>query len=154
QHVFLSGNLPTTMPVDDYTDRVADIQTRVSMPALVRQITADLLVDQKNTASELQRTIDHYTKDNNLRAFINVLGASWKAPKDSGLLAPLLIDDPVHGVITLDSCLATVIAQPIVQRLSRVRQLSFSYTHFPSANHSRLSHVIGVAYNVERALGG
>ena len=41
----------------------------------------------------------------------------------------------------------------MLQRLNRVRQLSFSYSHFPSATHSRLSHCLGVAKNAEIALG-
>ena len=65
-----------------------------------------------------------------------------------------VIDDPIHGCIDLDDELATVLAHPLLQRLNRVRQLSFSYTQFPSSTHSRLSHSLGVARNAELALCG
>jgi HD superfamily phosphohydrolase len=149
----LSSTAPQ-LPVEDYTDRVADLQIRMSVPSLVRGVVTDLLAEQRATCASLQRTIDHYSNNNELRAFISALGNQWKTLKEFVICSPVLIDDPVHGCIMLDSTLATLIAQPIVQRLSRIRQLSFSYRHFPSATHSRFSHVLGVAHNVERALSG
>jgi len=62
--------------------------------------------------------------------------------------------DPIYGVISLDEELAYIFAQPIVQRLSRIRQLSFSYLTFPSATHTRLAHSLGMCRNAEKALDG
>lgn len=62
--------------------------------------------------------------------------------------------DPIYGVIALDEKLSQIFAQPIVQRLNHIRQLSFSYLTFPSATHTRLAHSLGVCRNAERALSG
>src|SRR5258708_4396491 len=140
--------------VADYVDRVADLQIKASMPSLVRDVVTELSTEHRAEAASLQRTIDQYCDHNELRAFINVLGNHWRAPGNPVIHPPRLVDDPIHSCITLDSTLATLIAQPLVQRLGRIKQLSFSYTQFPSATHSRLSHVLGVAHNVESALNG
>jgi HD superfamily phosphohydrolase len=149
----ISGN--EQLPAEDYIDKAADVQIRVSMPTLVRNLVIEMSAEQESARLALQQTVDRYAEKNDLRAFVKVLGNQWRLSTEHLVLRPpLLIDDPIHGAITLDSCLSTLIAEPIVQRLNRVRQLSFSYTHFPSATHSRLSHVLGVAHNVDRALTG
>lgn len=140
--------------VADYVDRVADLQIRASMPTLVLDVYTQLSAEQRAMSASLQRTIDQFNDHNELRAFINVLGNYWRSPATFVRHPARLVDDPIHGCITLDSGLSTLIAQPIVQRLGRIKQLSFSYTQFPSATHSRLSHVLGVAHNVEKALNG
>ena len=124
------------------------------MPLLVRDVVAELSIESQAASASLQRTIDQHLNKNELREFINVLGNRWRLPTDFVLHLPRLIDDPIHGCVALDGVLSTLITQPIVQRLARVKQLSFSYTQFPSATHSRLSHVLGVAHNVEAALNG
>jgi len=69
---------------------------------------------------------------------------------------PITYNDPVlgtvHGQIEFDKDLAPLIMHPIVQRLNYVRQLSFSFFEFPTASHSRLTHLFGSAYNAESAL--
>lgn len=62
--------------------------------------------------------------------------------------------DPIYGAVLIDEKLLQVFKQPIVQRLSHIRQLSFSYLTFPAATHSRLSHSLGVCKIAERALSG
>ena len=124
------------------------------MSGVLRTVVSDLLSEQQAACTSLQRTVDSYINQNEVAFLVGVLGNHWKRQEAVIIRPPLLIDDPVHGCITLESALSTVVAQPIVQRLSRVRQLSFSYMHFPSATHSRLSHVLGVAHNVETALAG
>jgi len=151
---FLTSATEQSRQPADYVDRVATLQLRVSMPSVVREVVDTLLAEHKAACDSLQETIDHFSAHNELGAFVKVLGNRWTTPVDFVKHPPRLVDDPVHGCVTLDSELSTVIAQPIVQRLSRVRQLSFSYTQFPSATHSRLSHVLGVAHNVENALRG
>jgi HD superfamily phosphohydrolase len=138
----------------DYVDRVAELQVRISTPALVREVVSELSRQRVAEVDSLRKTVDQFKSANNLRSFIGVLNTRWTSPVDFAPAQPRLIDDPIHGCVTLDSTLSTLIAQPIVQRLSRIRQLSFSYAHFPSATHSRLSHVLGVAHNVEAALNG
>ena len=64
------------------------------------------------------------------------------------------IDDPIYGHFLLDPTLATLLSHPLLQRLARVKQLSFSFSQFPSARHSRLSHSLGAAKNAEKAMAG
>jgi HD superfamily phosphohydrolase len=140
--------------IQDFVDRVVDLQVKISQPDLVKQTVAGLERENEIAYAALQKTVDAYAANNHLRAFMSTLGKRWTESPPFTKCPPLLIDDPVHGCVSLDSDLATIIAQPIVQRLNRIRQLSFSYTHFPSATHSRLSHVLGVAHNIEKALSG
>jgi uncharacterized protein len=149
----MCGVAPTAS-AEDYVDRVADWQLRISMPPVVQGVVAALLSEQKGALASLQQALDFYTSGDQFGAFVNILGSQWRTVRSPIIRQPLLIDDPIHGCITLDSSLATIIDQPIVQRLSHVRQLSFSYAHFPSASHSRFSHILGVAHNVEKALTG
>lgn len=138
----------------DYVDKAADIQIWMSLPTVVKDVVLEGTAQQEGARIASQQTAEQYKKGNDLRAFMKDLGGRWTSASEVALQPPRLIDDPVHGCITLDAPLATLIAEPMVQRLNRIRQLSFSYTHFPSATHSRLSHVLGVAHNVERALNG
>ncbi|HXX18665.1 MAG TPA: HD domain-containing protein [Candidatus Acidoferrum sp.] len=62
------------------------------------------------------------------------------------------IDDPVRNQLSLDGDFAALLSHPLLQRLNRVKQLSFSYMVFPSATHTRLSHSLGVCKHVEMAL--
>ncbi len=45
-----------------------------------------------------------------------------------------------------------IINDPIFQRLRRVKQLSFAYTAYHGAEHSRFGHVLGAMHTVDRAL--
>lgn len=82
------------------------------------------------------------------------LKSIWEATKapywDSQ--APLYLEDPIYGQIALEPKLFPVFYHPLFQRLNYVRQLSFAYLIFPSASHSRLSHILGVVRNAEVAL--
>ncbi len=138
----------------DYVDTVANLQIRFSMPSVIRDVVSELSSERQRTAHSLQKTVDQLKSGNDLRGFLNLLSSRWRQATDLKWHQPTLIDDPIYGCLTLDNTLSTLIAQPIVQRLSRIKQLSFSYTQFPSATHSRLSHVLGVAHNVETALSG
>jgi HD superfamily phosphohydrolase len=67
---------------------------------------------------------------------------------------PKRLPDPIYGLVSLDKDVAYIFGQPIVQRLNRIRQLSFSYLSFPSATHTRLAHSLGMCRNAEVALSG
>ena len=82
------------------------------------------------------------------------LANHWRLKSVMPRAQSVSIDDPVYGRIYLDEELATVLSHPILQRLNRVKQLSFSYARFPSATHTRLAHSLGVAKNAELALNG
>jgi dGTP triphosphohydrolase len=62
------------------------------------------------------------------------------------------IVDPIYGYVTIEKELVPLLMHPLVQRLNFVKQLSFSYLEFPTAQHTRLAHSIGVCKNAELAL--
>ena len=59
-----------------------------------------------------------------------------------------IINDPVHGFITLDDPLVSdIIAHPYYQRLRRINQMAFAHLVYPGAIHTRLHHSLG-AYHL------
>jgi HD superfamily phosphohydrolase len=70
---------------------------------------------------------------------------------------PKIIRDPVHNIIPFentpcDRLLLDLINTKEFQRLRRIKQLGFSELVFPSANHSRFAHSIGVMHTARRLL--
>ncbi len=61
-----------------------------------------------------------------------------------------IIHDTVHGPIPLSGLLLKLLEAPQLQRLSGVRQLGLAHLVWPGANHTRLEHVVGVAYTARR----
>jgi HD superfamily phosphohydrolase len=62
------------------------------------------------------------------------------------------IKDSVHDHIELQGVAEELIDTPAVQRLRRVRQLGTVGLVYPSANHTRFEHSIGVYHLADRAL--
>lgn len=63
--------------------------------------------------------------------------------------------DPIHGTVMITEIERQVIGHPLFQRLRSVKQNSFLYKVFPSAQHSRFEHSLGVmhvAYQMYRHL--
>ncbi|MBL7698480.1 MAG: HD domain-containing protein [Chitinophagaceae bacterium] len=59
-----------------------------------------------------------------------------------------IINDPVHGFITIDDPLVSdIIAHPYYQRLRRIMQMAFAHLVYPGAIHTRLHHSLG-AYHL------
>jgi HD superfamily phosphohydrolase len=58
---------------------------------------------------------------------------------------------PVYPLVTTKR-FAQLVNHSSIQRLSRVPQLTAAYRHFPSANHTRLEHSLGVAEVMRRYL--
>ena len=56
------------------------------------------------------------------------------------------VRDPLYGYIELSDSERTVLDQPQVQRLRRVRQLGFSSLIYPGATHTRFEHSLGVMH--------
>lgn len=54
--------------------------------------------------------------------------------------------DPLHGDIKLSEIEKWIISQPLFNRLRKVKQNTFLYYVFPSANHTRFEHSIGVMH--------
>ncbi|CUS34742.1 HD domain protein (fragment) [Candidatus Nitrospira nitrificans] len=56
------------------------------------------------------------------------------------------IQDPIHGGITFGRIERTLIDHRLFQRLHGLRQNSLLYLIFPSANHTRFDHSVGVMH--------
>lgn len=64
-----------------------------------------------------------------------------------------IINDPVHGFITLDDPLIyDIISHPWYQRLRRISQMGLSHLVYPGAVHSRLHHSLGAYHLMTLAL--
>jgi HD superfamily phosphohydrolase len=64
-----------------------------------------------------------------------------------------IINDPVHGFITVDDPLIfEIISHPWYQRLRRIHQMAFASLVYPGAVHTRLHHSIGAYHLMGLAL--
>lgn len=54
--------------------------------------------------------------------------------------------DPIHGIIKLSEIEKWVIIQKPFNRLKRIKQNTFLYLVFPSSNHTRFEHSLGVMH--------
>ena len=63
------------------------------------------------------------------------------------------IKDSVHDHIEVEGVAADLVDTPPVQRLRRIKQLGTVALVYPSANHTRFEHSLGVFHLADRALG-
>lgn len=64
-----------------------------------------------------------------------------------------IINDPVHGFITIDDdLLLRLLSHPWVQRLRRIRQLGMTSLVYPGAQHTRFQHATGAMHLMQLAL--
>lgn len=62
------------------------------------------------------------------------------------------IKDPIHGYIQIaDELVENIVDRKPYQRLRNLKQLSATYLVYPSANHTRFEHSIGVYYLARKA---
>ncbi len=54
-----------------------------------------------------------------------------------------IIQDPVHGNISVDGIFLDILDRPEMQRLRGIKQLGLGYLVFPGANHTRFEHCLG-----------
>ena len=64
------------------------------------------------------------------------------------------IKDSVHGHVRLDAVAAELIDTPAFQRLRHIKQLSTVRLVYPSANHTRFEHSLGVYHLARQAVEG
>ena len=62
------------------------------------------------------------------------------------------IKDSVHDHITIDGVARALLDTPVVQRLRHIRQLGTVHLVYPSANHTRFEHSLGVYHLAGEAL--
>lgn len=66
-----------------------------------------------------------------------------------------IINDPVHGFITIDDELIyRIISHPYYQRLRRIKQMALAYLVYPGAVHTRLHHSLGAYHLMHLAVQG
>ena len=53
---------------------------------------------------------------------------------------------PIHGFITISPLMKSIIDTPEFKRMHQLRQLGATYLVFPSANHTRFEHSLGVSH--------
>lgn len=64
-----------------------------------------------------------------------------------------IINDPVHGFITIDDELIySIISHPYYQRLRRIKQMALAYLVYPGAVHTRLHHSLGAYHLMHNAV--
>lgn len=56
------------------------------------------------------------------------------------------VRDPIYGFIRIDKKIKNIVDHPMVQRLRWVNQLPLEQLVYPSANHSRFEHSLGVMH--------
>lgn len=65
---------------------------------------------------------------------------------------PKYVKDKVWGMMEFVPDELAIIDLPLLQRLRRVRQLGLTFLTYPSAEHSRFAHTLGVAYVVKKLI--
>ena len=64
-----------------------------------------------------------------------------------------IINDPVHGFIKIPrGLLLSIIQHPLMQRLTRIKQLGMSNFVYPGAQHTRFQHSIGAYHLTSEAI--
>jgi len=64
-----------------------------------------------------------------------------------------IINDPVHGFITIDHELVyRIVSHPYYQRLRRIKQMALAYLVYPGAVHTRLHHSLGAYHLMHLAI--
>jgi hypothetical protein len=65
---------------------------------------------------------------------------------------PKIIRDPIHNIIEIDDYALQLIDTRTFQRLRRIRQLGLAWFVYPTAEHSRFTHSLGVYHLSKRLL--
>ena len=57
-----------------------------------------------------------------------------------------VINDTIHGQISLDGVTADLRSTPEMNKLSHIKQLGLAHLVFPGAHHTRFEHSLGVSH--------
>jgi HD superfamily phosphohydrolase len=112
--------------------------------AAIQELSEAWSVGPKSIESALNEAFDRigftdkYVDDRTADACSGRLHEGW------------VIKDNIWGMITVDSLSARIFDCPVMQRLRWIHQLGFSYLVYPSAEHSRFPHSLGVYHVVSR----
>lgn len=112
----------------------------------IRDLQVDWFGDHKSP-SELARNLDQaFDGIGFTESYVNEAIARAR----TGAQRTKVIKDNVWGMIEIDEPTIRLLDSPIIQRLRRIRQLGFSYLTYPSAEHSRFVHSLGMLGVVTR----
>lgn len=65
----------------------------------------------------------------------------------------IVVIDPVFGFITIpEGFLSRIVQHPLLQRLTRIKQLGLSSVTYPSAQHTRFQHSLGAFHLMSEAI--
>lgn len=81
--------------------------------------------------------------------FTNDYIQQWSRPS---IGRPKYIKDQIWGMMEFGSDELAIIDSPLLQRMRRIHQLGLSFLTYPSAEHSRFAHTLGVAHVVKRLI--
>ncbi len=143
--------LPKTL-VEAYRESLREREERIRSLERENEGLRDERAVLAERVSALNKELENIKKID-LKSFVGSLHSPWLAKKSAARLPDFVRrDDPVYGQLEIDSKLFPVFFHPLFQRLNYIRQLSFSYLLFPSASHTRLSHILGVVRNAQVAM--
>ena len=57
-----------------------------------------------------------------------------------------VINDSIHGQISLDGVREELLSTPEMNKLSHIKQLGLAHLVFPGAHHTRFEHSLGVSH--------
>lgn len=104
-----------------------------------------------NTIKSVERQLysnDEFAKK--IDTCLEAIGLTCSAPRlDAKPLHDKNIKDSVWGMMRFSRDEMALINSPVVQRLRTIKQLGFTYLTYPSAEHSRFAHTLGVAHVVK-----
>lgn len=83
---------------------------------------------------------------------VNELSKKWENSHTIEEKSEKKIHDSIHGTIVLDDFITALVDLPPVQRLREIKQLGPVKTLYPTANHTRFEHTLGVYYVAKRIL--
>jgi hypothetical protein len=67
-------------------------------------------------------------------------------------MTEIILKDPLYKQVLVDKKYLPILDSPEFQRLRYIKQTSFSYQVYPSANHTRFSHSIGAYHLMKKVL--
>jgi HD superfamily phosphohydrolase len=119
-------------------------------PALVKELKRQVEHLQSEHRREIQALAQGQSGPLHLRG--SALASVWVDSRSTTTPTFLHRDDPIYGQLGIHKKLFPLLCHPLFQRLNYIRQLSFAYLTFPSASHTRLSHLFGVTKNAQEVL--
>lgn len=103
-------------------------------------------VDFKSASGSDKRIINQFLKE--VKGFVDWILLAGAGPATH--TGRKVIHDPVWGTHRYDEFEVRLIDTPIVQRLRHVHQTAFTYLTYPSTQHTRFEHTLGVTAQMGR----